>query len=121
MSVIYKNVVKNIGSLVESFEGEEMFILFGDNAPDTLKDFCYTIDITPVNDTIKVGNTLQIDGSEYKITAVGNVAEKNLVSLGHLTIVFDGATEASLPGSIYVEGSSVPKLSVGSEILIKNN
>lgn len=119
MSVIYKNVVKNIGSLVESFEGEEMFILFGDNAPDTLKDFCYTIDIQPVNETIEVGNILEIDGNEYKITALGNVAEKNLVNLGHVTIVFDGSTEASLPGSIYVKGSSVPKLSIGSEILIK--
>lgn len=120
MSLIYKNIVKNIGSLVESFEGEEMFILFGDNAPDTLKDFCYTIDITPVNESIQVGHTLVIDGNEYKITALGDVAEKNLVSLGHVTIVFDGATEASLPGSIYVEGASVPKLSIGSEIIIRN-
>ena len=60
-----------------------------------------------------------IDGNEYKITALGNIAEKNLESLGHVTIVFDGATEASLPGSIYVKGSSVPKLSIGSEILIR--
>ena len=119
MSVIYKNIVKNIGSLVESFEGEEMFILFGDNAPDTLKDFCYKIDIEPVNESIKVGHTLAIDGNEFKITALGNVAEKNLASLGHVTIVFDGATEASLPGSIYVQRSSVPKLSIGSEILIR--
>lgn len=119
MSVIYKNVIKNIGSLVESFEGGEMFILFGDNAPDTLKDFCYTIDITPVNQSIEVGHILAIDGNEYKITALGDVAEKNLESLGHVTVVFDGATKASLPGSIYVQKSSVPKLSVGSEILIK--
>lgn len=119
MSVIYKNIIKNIGAEVAAFEGEEMFILFGDNAPDTLKDFCYTIDIQPVSDSIEVGNILSIDGNEYKITALGNVAEQNLASLGHVTIVFDGATEASLPGSIYVAGSSVPKLSIGSEILIK--
>lgn len=119
MSVIYKNTIKNIGAEVSAFEGEEMFILFGDNAPDTLKDFCYTIDIEPVSESIEVGNTLVIDGNEYEITALGNVAEKNLVSLGHVTIVFDGATEASLPGSIYVKGTSVPKLNIGSEILIK--
>lgn len=119
MSVIYRNTIKNIGSEVAAFEGEEMFILFGDNAPDTLKDFCYTIDIQPVNETIEVGNTVVIDGKEYEITAVGNVAEQNLASLGHVTIVFDGSTEASLPGSIYVKGINVPKLTIGSEILIK--
>lgn len=119
METIYKNKIKNIGSEVSAFEGEPMFILFGDNAPDTLKDFCYTVDIQPVSETIEVGHTVEIDGNEYKITAIGDVAEKNLVSLGHVTIVFDGSAEASLPGSIYVENLEVPKLSIGSEILIK--
>lgn len=119
MSIIYKNKIKNIGSEVSAFEGEPMFILFGDNAPDTLKDFCYTVDIQPVSETIEVGNIVEIDEKEYKITAIGNIAEQNLVSLGHVTIVFDGSTEASLPGSIYVESLDVPKLSIGSEILIK--
>ena len=35
MAVIYNNKVKSKGALVDSFEGESMFILFGDNAPDT--------------------------------------------------------------------------------------
>ena len=43
MGVIYENEVKGIGDMVEAFKDEGMFILFGDNAPDTLKDFCYTI------------------------------------------------------------------------------
>lgn len=118
MNTIYKNKIKSIGSAVESFEDEEMFILFGDNAPDTLKDFCYCIDVEPINEDIKEGETLIIDKNEYKITAVGNVAQKNLVNLGHITIVFDGADEASLPGSMHVEKKDVPKLSVGSEISI---
>lgn len=118
MSLIYKSQIRSIGSLVETFEDEEMFILFGDNAPDTLKDFCYCIDIEPVNQSIEVGQTLDIDGNKYKITALGNIAEKNLINLGHVTIVFDGATEASLPGSIYVEKQSVPKMKIGSEISI---
>ena len=43
MAVIYDNKVKGLGACVAEFEG--MFILFGDNAPDTLKDYCYTIDV----------------------------------------------------------------------------
>lgn len=118
MSLVYKNTIKSIGSAVETIEGEEMFILFGDNAPDMLKDFCYCVDIQPVNSTIEVGQMLIIDGQEFKISAVGSIAEKNLASLGHVTIVFDGSVEASLPGSIYVEKGSVPTLKVGTEISI---
>jgi len=118
MIIIYKNKIKSIGCAVESFEDEEMFILFGDNAPDTLKDFCYCIDVEPVNEDIKEGQIFIIDKNEYKITAVGNIAQQNLVNLGHITIVFDGANEASLPGSIYVEKKDIPKLSIGSEISI---
>lgn len=118
MTLVYKNMIKSIGSAVESIEGEEMFILFGDNAPDMLKDFCYCVDIEPVSKTIEVGQILTVDNQEFKITAVGNIAEKNLASLGHVTVVFDGSSEASLPGSIYVEKKSVPTLKVGTEISI---
>ena len=46
--IIYENIVKAKGSLVGEF-GDGMFILFGDNAPDMLKDYCYSIDVLPTN------------------------------------------------------------------------
>ena len=96
-----------------------MFILFGDNAPDTLKEFCYTMSVNPVNGTLSSGQKLIIDDVSYEITAVGSLAQKNLEALGHLTIVFNEATEAGLPGSICVEAKPVPTLVVGSEIIIE--
>lgn len=119
MTAIYENKVKNIGPEVGAFEGDEIIILFGDNAPDTLKDYCHIIDIKPTQGTINVGQTLLLDGESFKITAVGNVAEKNLVDLGHMTIAFNGATEAALPGTIYVKGNNIPKLKIGSTIIIQ--
>ena len=107
MAVIYNNKVKSKGALVDSFEGESMFILFGDNAPDTLKDFCYGIDVKNA-----------IDGAKFKITALGDIAQRNLESLGHVTISFDGATAATLPGTINVEKADMPKLDIGTEISI---
>lgn len=118
MKIIYENVVKGLGDMVEEFIGEGMFILFGDNAPDTLKDFCYTIDVLEVAEDIKVGQTLVIDEKEYKITAVGHVARKNLSDLGHITLVFNGSEEAELPGSIYLEETTIPTLRIGSKISI---
>ena len=119
MSLVYENRVKGAGDMVSAFQGEKMFILFGDNAPDTLKDFCYTIDIKDTNKEISVGQILNIDGSKFEITAVGNVAEKNLTSLGHMTVVFDGSKEAALPGSIYVENADMPELKIGTTIKIE--
>ena len=55
--IIYENTIKSKGSLVGEF-GDGMFILFGDNAPDMLKDYCYGIDVVPTNATIEVGQTL---------------------------------------------------------------
>lgn len=119
MSLVYENKIKGAGDMVSAFQGEKMFILFGDNAPDTLKDFCYTIDIKDTNKEIAVGQILDIDGNKFEITAVGNVAEKNLTSLGHMTVVFDGSKKAALPGSIYVENADMPELKIGTTIKIE--
>ena len=52
------------------------------------------------------------------MTAVGDIAQSNLETLGHLTVVFSGAKEAGLPGSICVEAKPMPKLAIGSKISI---
>lgn len=116
--VIYENVIKDIGVEAKVFDGEQMIILFGDDAPDTLKDFCYIINVKNVNKSIEKGQILVIDDSEFKITAVGSIAEKNLINLGHITISFTADEEALLPGTIYVECKNVPKLKIGSKIMI---
>ena len=85
---------------------------------ECLKDFCYFINSKDVDGTIKQGDRLIIDGSEFLITAVGDIAQSNLEALGHLTVVFSGAKEAGLPGSICVEARPMPNLVEGSKISI---
>ena len=116
--IIYENKVKALGDLAKTFAEEEMIILFGDNAPDTLADYCYSIDINPVKETIKVGQVFVFDGVAFNITAVGEIAEKNLVNLGHITVSFNGSTGPILPGSICVEKKEMPNIKIGSEISI---
>lgn len=99
------------------FFEEGMFVLFGDNVPDTLKDFCHFIDQKKVDGTIKKGDKLVVDQKEYLITAVGDIAQSNLETLGHLTVVFSGAKSRS-SGSICVEAKPMPKLAIGSKISI---
>lgn len=115
---IFQTKVNELGDQVEAFFDEGMFVLFGENVPDTLKDFCHFIDINKVDGTIEKGNTLMIDDTAFKITAVGNIAQSNLETLGHLTVVFSGAAEAGLPGSICVEAKPMPRLAEGSKLSI---
>ncbi|MDD3810556.1 MAG: PTS glucitol/sorbitol transporter subunit IIA [Erysipelotrichaceae bacterium] len=120
MEYIYENTINGYGALASTFLEEGIVIFFGENAPATLKDYCYTIDIKKARDVIEVGQTIEIGTNHYKITAVGEVAQKNLESLGHLTIAFTGENESVLPGTIVVEKNQIPEIGNGTQIKIFN-
>mgnify|MGYP002771715254 FL=1 len=116
MKVIYENQIKAMGAIVNAFEG--MLLLFGENAPEELKDYCCSVEVNSINGTIAAGQTLMFDDEEYKITAVGEEAPHTLAGLGHCTINFSGQTEVELPGTIYVENKEMPAVSVGTILKI---
>ena len=118
MSKLYENKIINKGPMAEEFKGENMMILFGSKAPAELKDFCYIIDVVPVQGDIKPGHGLYVDGERFEITAVGDAVKQNLGNLGHITIRFDGSTTAELPGTLYIENKPMPAFGVGTELVI---
>ena len=118
MKVIYENQVKAAGECVEEFKDAGMFIIFGENAPDEIKDYCYSVSVNPINGEIAPGQYVVIDGAEFKITCVGYEAPITLKGLGHCTFNFSGATEAELPGTIYVEAKPMPEIKIGTKIQI---
>lgn len=67
-------------------------------APDELRDFCYALPEATSSGTIGVGDVLAIGEHRFPITAIGALAQRNLDSLGHVTLVFDGADEPRLEG-----------------------
>ena len=97
---VYETTVLEVGKEARNFEEIKMAILFGQNAPDALKDSCYIIEVKDVETEIKAGMTLKIGNMEYKITAVGYEVQTNLQNLGHIAINFTGDKEATLPGSM---------------------
>lgn len=118
---IYETTINKIGESVEAFLGEKMLILFGDNAPAELADYCLLIEMNQVNGPIKSGGLLHIGDNHYSITAVGDAVEKNLNALGHITLKFDGSTEPELPGTLYLEEKNIGKIEPGDRIVIDNN
>lgn len=115
---MYQTTVKGKGIMVDAFKEERIFVTFGNEAPDTLKDFCYSVDVNPINGEVTEGCKLVIDGKEYKIVKVGELANRNLAELGHVTYNFNGVNGECLPGTICVEESDVPALDIGSTIAI---
>ncbi|KHD85561.1 PTS glucitol/sorbitol transporter subunit IIA [Heyndrickxia ginsengihumi] len=118
MKTIYKNQVKSIGPMANTFLDEKMFILFGNEAPQDLKDFCYSIDVVNVDEEIQAGQVLYINNEAFKITSVGDVVQQNLTTLGHITLRFDGSTTPELPGTLYLEEKEIPSIEPGTEIKI---
>ena len=92
MKIIYENQVKALGACVDEFQEAGLFIIFGDNAPDELKDYCYSVSVNPIQGTIAAGQVLKVDDALYRITAVGSEAPHTLEGLGHCTINFSGQT-----------------------------
>lgn len=120
MEIIYENKVKNIGALANSFLEDKMFILFGDEAPQDLKDFCYNIDVVDAAGDIQAGQKLIINDEQFEITAVGNLVQRNLVQLGHITLRFDGSIAPELPGTLYLESKDIPTIEQGALLKIIN-
>ncbi|WP_081791776.1 PTS glucitol/sorbitol transporter subunit IIA [Sporolactobacillus terrae] len=116
---IYQTTIKSIGKSAKEFLKENMLVLFGDEAPAGLKDYCFGIEVRPIQGEIKVGQQVAIDTDVFKITAVGNLVQKNLVDLGHITMRFDGSSKADLAGTLYLQAKPIPAMSVGSTIKIE--
>jgi glucitol/sorbitol PTS system EIIA component len=118
MKTIYENQIRSKGSLADSFLEEKMLILFGNEAPQDLKDFCYGIDVVDVEGEIQPGQMLIINNEKFEITSVGDVVKRNLTTLGHITLRFDGATTPELPGTLYLENKKLPAIELGTGLKI---
>jgi PTS system glucitol/sorbitol-specific IIA component len=119
MQIIYKTKVVKLGSLVESFKSEKMMILFNENAPEELVDYCVLHEGNQLQDLVKIGDIFQINQRKYKIVFVGKQVQKNLQDLGHITLRFNNNQEGeSLEGSLYLEDLPIGAITLGDELTI---
>ncbi|GMG95434.1 PTS glucitol/sorbitol transporter subunit IIA [Tepidimicrobium xylanilyticum] len=118
MRTVYSTIATGVGNLVSELMKDKILILFKDNAPDALFDYCVFHNENSLKDNIVSGDILIIGNEEYIITAVGKDAVENLDNLGHVTFKFDGNNEAKLPGTIHVEDKMIKDINVGTEIKI---
>jgi glucitol/sorbitol PTS system EIIA component len=112
---IYLTEVTKIGpEVVELLEEAGTLILFEEGAPPELAEMSVLHEHTERRDEPpEVGDTMVIGDREFRITAIGESAWKNMLQLGHASFKFNGAQEVELPGEICLEGA-------GSENIVES-
>ncbi|HGY1014645.1 TPA: PTS glucitol/sorbitol transporter subunit IIA [Aeromonas salmonicida subsp. smithia] len=119
--MLYRTQVTQIGKFATESLNENMMIIFNDNAPKDVADYCFIHPDAELNGEILVGGQFLLGAISYPITAVGCVVSHNLDALGHITIRFDGASEAEYPGTVHVNGTCPKALEIGTEIIFTSN
>lgn len=114
----YNTRILSVGPEAASFLEENLAITFAGNPPEELKDYCYLIEEAALEGHLAVGQSVQIADQHWNITALGNLAEKNLVGLGHVTLAFDGESEPRMEGAIHLGGvDEAPALAEGAKVV----
>ena len=104
MESIYRTEIKEIGAEVGEFLEERYLILFEVGAPPELAEMAVLHDCSHMREEPPApGDVLAISGREFRMTAVGVKAWKNIKDLGHAVFVFNGAKEVEMPGQICLE------------------
>ena len=78
----YSTTIIEVGPDASDFLAEQMAITFAGNAPEELRSYCFVIDKSELTSPLAVGQPVLIGDQEWRITAIGDVAEKNLGALG---------------------------------------
>lgn len=117
MELIYRTVVIGIGKRAMEFIDEGMFVIFKDDAPEELKEFCIIHKENNLLKDIKENDLLKIGEDKFRIIGVGSVVNENLKRLGHITFRFDGEKE-TLGGSINLGKKDIPKITINKIIEI---
>ena len=114
----YRSRVVAVGDLVDDFVAQDILVFFRAGAPDELAEF--SILHEPLTDQARVepGDQLRLGDEPYDVLAVGDVANDNFASLGHLVVKANGRSEPEMLGDVCVETKPLVRLAVGDEFSI---
>ncbi|KYN25537.1 PTS sorbitol transporter subunit IIA [Vibrio cidicii] len=109
----YQTTILSVGECARDALQDDMVILFGHNAPQEVREYCFVHSGSELVGQIDHDTTLLIGEQAYVVTAVGKVANHNLTKLGHVTLKFDGQRTPELPGTIHLLGPKLYSLNTG--------
>lgn len=109
----WESTVSAIGPEAALFIEENVLVLFDTSAPEELREFAVIHPPAELHAPVSVGDLLYLGETSFRVTAVGEVANNNLASLGHLVVKANGNAEVEMPGDVCVEASPLPAISEG--------
>jgi glucitol/sorbitol PTS system EIIA component len=115
----YAATVTAVGEQVPEFIGQGLLIWFAEGAPEELHFFTVLHRPTVTTGGVRPGDLVRIDGKAFRVTAVGEVANDNMVNLGHIDMKANGASEAPLPGDLCLEELPLPEPRPGTMLVIE--
>jgi PTS system glucitol/sorbitol-specific IIA component len=117
----YATTVTAVGEQVAEFVSSGLLIWFAEGAPEELHFFSVLHRPTVITGGVRPGDLVRIDDQEFRVTAVGEVANDNMVNLGHMDLKANGASEAPLPGDICLEELPLPEPRPGTALVIEGD
>ena len=115
MEVKYESTITAVGKLAHEFlDNNNSVILLNEGIHPNLADMVVEHTVSELAADIEVGDKLKIGNTDFKVTKVGNVANKTIREEGHCTIVVNA--DGSMPGQIIVKGAMPPRLRIGDNI-----
>jgi PTS system glucitol/sorbitol-specific IIA component len=113
--------VTAVGEQVGEFVGQGILIWFAEGAPEELHFFTVLHRPTVTTGGVRPGDLVRIDDRAFRVTAVGDVANDNMVNLGHMDLKASGDTEPPLPGDICLEKLPLPEPRPGTTLVIEGD
>ena len=117
----YATEVTAVGEQVGEFVTQGLLIWFAEGAPEELHFFTVLHRPTVTTGGVRPGDLLRIDDRTFRVTAVGEVANENMINLGHMDLKANGAEDAPLPGDICLEKLPLPEPRPGSALVIEGD
>lgn len=114
----YETRVTGVGELAGEFFDAGIVVLFGRDAPEEVAEISVLHEPSVTDEGVEVGCTVRIGEEALRVLAVGDVANENLVNLGHLVLKRNGQREASMPGDVCCDEGDVPPIQRGTLIRV---
>lgn len=93
-------------------------IIFDKDVPYAYANMVVSHTKAEVKQDIAPGDTVILADREYRVTGVGEEANKNLREHGHCTLSFGEERTVEQPGEIVLAGDRIPRVMVGDIIEI---
>ena len=102
----YRTTVVSVGPEAGDMLAGGVLILYAEPLPDALADVSvvHRPDQRAAELAIGVGDLVSVGGHQLTITAVGDIAAKNLDELGHVVLYVDQPGQKLLPGAVHAAG-----------------